>query len=496
MLRTRKPTVAIVAILLLYLIAGKPNLWAQVKPSVTPPEVDAALCEIVYPVDRPPLPADKRYLFFGNGFFIDDKGHLLTAAHVVSDLDGGQPYVLIRPTSEPPKIVEANVIAIDHDHDVALLLAKSNPFEGGYHVSFLPIAAGSVQLGEDVLAATLRPIDNGNPANSTSVIENLFSAVRDFEFSRFEDAQAETELFLFDQSILPGQSGAPVISTHTGAVIGLMEGEWVRAALAGVASARHTGANGRVEASNFIFAGEHSQLPGVAIPIHYALSLLRKNALEWQLPQNELAKTKPNGDCEDRSVPVPFSLVPASFPSDSFFGGEVLIDALVTQFGTVSDVRIVHGEDPFLRKALDAIHTWMFLPGCSEGHPSEGHIFVSFEFPQPYVPPRSAIEHDYDDTTSISHGNTGLVPVHTVEPTYPDKSGRGGSVILYGSVDAAGQLTTTQVLLGSEPLRVATIAALRRWKFASVEAEGRTIDSSAIVAVTFRQPPLVIGRSR
>ena len=58
--------------------------------------LSAAICPIVYPVDQTPSAQGYHYLFYGNGFFINEQGYLLTAAHVLSQLHGGQPYVLLR----------------------------------------------------------------------------------------------------------------------------------------------------------------------------------------------------------------------------------------------------------------------------------------------------------------------------------------------------------------------------------------------------------------
>src|SRR5208282_2416202 len=96
----------------------------------------AAICPIVYPVDPSATDRGYHYLFYGNGFFINEQGYLITAAHVLSQLHGGQPYILLRPPSGPPRFVPANLVAVDRDHDVAILRATPNPFEGTYKVAF------------------------------------------------------------------------------------------------------------------------------------------------------------------------------------------------------------------------------------------------------------------------------------------------------------------------------------------------------------------------
>jgi hypothetical protein len=65
--------------------------------------LSAAICPIVYPVDQSPSTRGYHYLFYGNGFFINEQGYLLTAAHVLSQLHGGQPYILLRQAAGPPQ---------------------------------------------------------------------------------------------------------------------------------------------------------------------------------------------------------------------------------------------------------------------------------------------------------------------------------------------------------------------------------------------------------
>jgi len=83
--------------------------------------LSAAVCPIGYRVDQSPSWRGYRYLFYGNGFFINKEGYLITAAHVLSQLHGAQPYIVLRSAVAPPQLVPATVVAVDRDHDVAVL---------------------------------------------------------------------------------------------------------------------------------------------------------------------------------------------------------------------------------------------------------------------------------------------------------------------------------------------------------------------------------------
>jgi S1-C subfamily serine protease len=103
----------------------------------------SALCPIVYPVDPSPTAKGLQYIFFGNAFFINKQGYLLTAAHVLSAFrnGGGQPHILVDRPMAPPQMLPAELVAVDWEHDVAVLRATPNPFEGKYSVSFLPLTS-------------------------------------------------------------------------------------------------------------------------------------------------------------------------------------------------------------------------------------------------------------------------------------------------------------------------------------------------------------------
>jgi TonB family protein len=457
--------------------------------SATPTHLDAALCQIVYQVDRSPSPQGYRYLFYGNGFFINNQGYVLTAAHVLKALNGGQPYLLLRATAGSPQFVEANVVAIDYDHDVALLRAEPNPFSGSYRVSFLSLAADDPVAGQMALAEALHPLNPRDSYSSEPIIEeSAGGTVLSFESAQLDGARVDTELLVFSHPVQPGQSGAAVISPHSNAVIGLVEGQWLRGALTALAAAKHRAAN---DVSDANVKDEVSPVPAVVIPIHYAISLLQQKGIEW----HAVMKSPQSGQVavSEAAMPVPLSLVPATFPSQSFFGAAVLLDAFVDSAGTLSDIRTVHGEGEFLENALAAVRTWTFMAPRSTGRQT-GRVAIVFDFPQPYIPPRSATERHYDDLRSTELKDSAPFPLTIDEPAYPEEAtARAGSVMLYATVDRTGQLGSIQVVRGVGPLLRVTLDGLRNWKFAPARQHGTAIDSAAVIVVTFRQP-LVVGR--
>jgi TonB family protein len=429
----------------------------------------AALCPIVYQVDHFPSPHGYRYIFYGNGFFVNKDGYLLTAAHVLSQLRGGQPFLLLRSPGAPPQFVQATVVAIDRDHDIALLLATPNPFAGKFTVSFLPLDHDNLEPGRSVLAADSRPVKPRDAYTLDPVIEARSAGeVLGYEFSQLAKGPVDTELFLFGHAVEPGQSGAPVISLDSEKVVGLVEGQWLRENMTALAAPSRA-----------------APIPGAVIPIHYAIALLQQKDVAWQAtPEGTSGNEGVGGGAELSSVPTPLSLVPSPYPQ-SLFGGEVVLDALVGRAGTLLGVKVVHGDEPFLNKALAAVRTWTFLPG----HATDARISITFQFTQPYVPPRSPMMHHYDEDSRALEQGGAARPLKTVEAAYPAASNAEGSVILYESIDRDGKLSSVQVMRGLEPLTdAAALDAAHQWQFAPAMHSGTAIDSAAIVVFTFRHP--------
>jgi len=443
-----------------------------------------ALCPIVYPVDRVPSSRGYRYLFYGNAFFINKDGYLLTAAHVLSQLHGGQPYLLLRTSNAAPKFVRASVVAVDRDHDVAILLATANPFASTDTVSLLPLARESPVPGRTLLLAALRPFKPREAYTLEPAFEERSAGeMLGFQFSQLEKGRADTELFLFNHAVESGQSGAPVISLDSREVVGLVEGQWLRESPAEVAGLDHLPQRRSAAPST---ASEVVPVPGAVLPIHYAIALLQQKSVDWRTASGKVPESEQEG--EIFVPPAPLSLVPAPYPSQSLFGGEVVLDALVARSGIPGDVKVISGDQPFLTEALAAVRTWTFLPARSSGHTVEARIAIAFEFPQPYVPPRSSTVHHYDEEFWSAAQDSAALPLTTVEPKYPSVASTEGTVILYESIDRQGHVRSVQTLRGVEPLTAAAIAAANEWRFTPAKRSGAAVGSAAIVVVSFRRP--------
>jgi Trypsin-like peptidase domain len=252
-----------------YLPAGKMTGVAAAPPGEEDP-LAAAICPIVYSLDESSSDRGYHYIFYGNAFFVNNDGYLLTAAHVLSEFrDGGQPQILLRLPEAPPRLLKVEVVGVDALHDVAILRAEPNPFTGKYKVAFLPLASERPARGESVVAAALRPSHLRDPHTFDEPRqERSPGEVLEYLSTPLDKGAGKSELLLFSHEVLRGQSGAPVISGDLQQVVGIVEGRWL-----------HPG-----PASGTDNVARTAPTMGAAVPISYAIALLEEKHVVWHGP--------------------------------------------------------------------------------------------------------------------------------------------------------------------------------------------------------------------
>jgi len=269
-----------------------------------------AVCPVVYQLDQSPGTRGYHYIFYGNAFFINREGYLLTAAHVLSEFkNDGQPSILLRLAAAPPRMLKVSVVDVDTEHDVAILRATPNPFRGPYDVLSLPLADRQPDHGQSIVVSALRPSHPRNPETYELPVADTYNAVvlgyRSMALSA-ESPRAEakndsglsqamatsrktlTDIFLFSHEVQLGQSGSPVVSATSHQVVGMIEGRWLHPMAVSANSAVGSGVSGSGAANDPPGSSKKpaSATPliltqGAAVPITYALALLQRNHIAW-----------------------------------------------------------------------------------------------------------------------------------------------------------------------------------------------------------------------
>jgi hypothetical protein len=236
--------------------------------SAADPAKAAALCPVVYPDDQTPASRGYHYTFFGNAFFINDEGYLLTVAHVLETFrDGGQAYILVNRPDAPSRLLKVAIIAKDAQHDVAILRASPNPFSGNYTVAFVALSSEPAVRGQAVLALSLHPrrFQDAHSFEAQSQ-DSSPGTVLSYESTLLDKVGPAADVFLLSHPVVKGQSGSPVLALDSHAAVGLVEGLWLRGTTLSLAKS----------------APLPSNTPGAAIPIRYAIALLEKQGISWQ----------------------------------------------------------------------------------------------------------------------------------------------------------------------------------------------------------------------
>lgn len=274
--------------------------------------VSPSVVQITYQMDQFPeetkraLGASFRVGPAGTGFIVNEDGYVVTALHVLSFFEnlhefpiGGHAYPVGRnrllvgipfPNTETGSLeirasfstVPFTVVDTDAVHDLALLKTERRPFilQAAQHVATFStirpedgeeVAVSGYPLGQRELVTT-----SGSVASAWAYEETKESSP-----SRPGFTMPDTkDIFLVDLHLNHGNSGGPVYSKETAAVIGVadayaLEDNVMVAALPGRQPDPAFDQNsGRALMTN---AGL-----GIVVPSRYVVALLQKNNVKWK----------------------------------------------------------------------------------------------------------------------------------------------------------------------------------------------------------------------
>ena len=122
-----------------------------------------------------------------------------------------------------------------------------------------------------MIALSLHPAKLQNAHTFQAPQEDRSSGeVLSYESTQLEKSTPSADVFLFSHPVTRGQSGSPVLALDSRAVVGLVEGRWLRSSAVSIAKPSSL---------------SHS-IPGAAVPIRYAIALLQRQSISWHTPQS------------------------------------------------------------------------------------------------------------------------------------------------------------------------------------------------------------------
>ncbi|CAG9622949.1 S1C family serine protease [Sutcliffiella rhizosphaerae] len=164
--------------------------------------VPQALKEIIFESQKLVVKIELPDGSFGSGFLYNNKGDVVTNAHVVANAKE------VKVTTADSKELTGEVIGISIDTDIAVV--RVSELEG---VDSFKLAKNrKAELGDDVIAL-------GSPLGLQNTVTTgiISGTAREFEIDSFK----YEDLFQISAPIAPGNSGGPLIDAKTGEVVGI-----------------------------------------------------------------------------------------------------------------------------------------------------------------------------------------------------------------------------------------------------------------------------------
>lgn len=228
------PTARILVAVLGLAAGARAGAVAGQEPSASFPDIVARVrCGIgavgtYNPANHPSLE------FLGSGFFISDKGHFVTANHVLEAVAEKKRLGDLRvflPSDAGREGHPAAVLATDAKYDAALLLVK-----GG---QYFPLELGDSARVREGQAIALSGFPFGlflglHPSTCAGIISSISPIA--IPVTRSKDLDAETRealrnpfnVFQLDAVAYPGHSGGPLFDPRTGQVLGIVNSAFIR----------------------------------------------------------------------------------------------------------------------------------------------------------------------------------------------------------------------------------------------------------------------------
>jgi len=175
----------------------------------------------------------------GTGFFIDEEGHFLTAAHVINALAPGQSLGYLGNIPDTPfkgkEFIDIRIISIDKAKDLAIGKIEEEI------LSPLTLSSQKASIGESIVLCgypmpmihlTEKKVD---PNTKKTKVSLNVTAVRKYwqptikldEFKPKFILNKEFRSFITQHAALPGMSGGPIFNQDA-RVIGLTSAVWPR----------------------------------------------------------------------------------------------------------------------------------------------------------------------------------------------------------------------------------------------------------------------------
>ncbi len=179
----------------------------------------------------------------------------------------------------------------------------------------------------------------------------------------------------------------------------------------------------------------------------------------------------------------PAFVVDPAYPPNALAGGAVIATVSINQ-GSVSEVTIVSGNEPFAESVMAALKGWRFSPDIAHAR-----VPVVIYFQNPSL--MSSAAQEIDVPRGSRRDGTLAYPAKVVEPVYPANAVGQGSAVMRLEIDPSGKVTAVDPLKESGDLARSFANAARKWRFLPAEDDkGHPVPSEALAVCVYRFPVL------
>jgi TonB family protein len=174
--------------------------------------------------------------------------------------------------------------------------------------------------------------------------------------------------------------------------------------------------------------------------------------------------------------------IPPLPPLNSPFAGVVVIDVTVDSGGNVQKASVVSGAPAFVQASLDAVQQWKF--GAAPDGVEPRSVAITFLYRPPQLFSFGGMQLPESRIASTRPASPRLV----YDAPYPVNSVAEGVVILELRISADGAIEQINTVRDIPPLTRAARTAVAAWKFSPAVRDGRPVEGTSIVAISFLRP--------
>ena len=185
--------------------------------------------------------------------------------------------------------------------------------------------------------------------------------------------------------------------------------------------------------------------------------------------------------------------------------GEVVLDALIGEDGSIENLRAISGHPLLIQSAMDAVKQWKYKPVLLAGKPIEVLTRISVRYragdeepadqasqatPPPATPsPNGPAQASNRKYLRVSQGVAEANLVRQPTPVYPPLAKQAeitGDVVLRVIIGKDGAVESARAISGHPMLTGAAIDAVKQWQYKPFQLDGNPTEVETTVTVSFR----------